>query len=315
MAFDSKTFYDELDSYYSKYDNAATEKFLLNCLENVESSVYLASGCCSCGDGECSDDKELSEGERDWIITRSQGLIAVLNELACFYRGLGRWEDCMKNFDRLRKEMESCGLEETENYALVTLNLAGAYRLMGKFDEALGAFVKAGKLIEKSGDPYALSSLYNNTGLVYQDMKEFARAAESFEKAIELMPKTPENEAEIATSHNNLAMAYYGAGEQEKAEAALEKALDIFSRIDGGMNPHYAGGLNTKALFAFNKKDYAAAVKLFEQAVEKTRLIFGENHEFVIGCRNCALACSRLGDRAGEEKYTKMADEAEAKIG
>ena len=56
------------------------------------------------------------------------------------------------------------------------------------------------------------------------------------------------------------------------------------------MNPHYAGGLNTKALFAFNAGNVELAAKTFEQAIEKTRLIFGENREFVIGCRNCAYA-------------------------
>lgn len=317
MSFDTKAFYDELDGYYSRYDNEATEKFLLNYLESVENSVYMASGCSCCSDGSCSDEEEtLTEGEREWIIARSQGIIAILNELACFYRGVSRWQDCIDAFTRLKKEMEDCGLKKSDNYALVILNLAGAYRLMGELEKALAAFDEAGKILEANGknDPYSISGLLNNKGLVYQDMKQYDKASEHFEKALEYMRKVEDNEAEIATALNNLATAQYGAGEKEKAIKSLDESLAIFSGLDGGMNPHYAGGLNTKAMFVFNAGDFEAAAKTFELAVEKTRLIFGENKEFAIGCRNCAFAYSKLGNEEMSKKYSDMAAATEAKL-
>lgn len=317
MSFDTKAFYDELDGYYSRYDNEATEKFLLGYLESVENSVYMASGCSCCSDGSCSDEGEtLTEGEREWIIGRSQGVIAILNELACFYRGISRWQDCIDAFTRLKKEMEECGLKGSDNYALVILNLAGAYRLMGDFDKAIDAFDEAGKMLEANGknDPYSKSSLLNNKGLVYQDMKQYAKASEHFEKALEYMREVEDNEAEIATALSNLATAQYGAGEREKARKTLDESIEIFKDLDGGMNPHYAGGLNTKAMFAFNAGDIEGAAKTFELAIEKTRLIFGENKEFAIGCRNCAFAYSKLGNEEMSRKYSDMAAAVEQKL-
>ncbi len=318
MSFDTKTFYDELDGYYARYDNEATEKFLLQALDNVENSMIISAGCgCGCGDdGSCDIEGGISAEDKEWIISRSQGMIAILNEMACFYRGISRWPECIDAFTRLKTEMESCGLTETDNYALVILNLAGAYRLMGDFEKALATFAESRKILDANGknDPYSTASLYNNEGLVYQDMKDFTKAAEHFEKALEYMRLVPDNEAEIATSLSNAAMAYYSAGNTEKAQKMLDESLAIFAELDGGMNPHYAGGLNTKALFAFNAGDVELAAKTFELAVEKTKLIFGENREFIIGCRNCAFAYSKLGNEEMSKKYSDMAAAAEAKL-
>lgn len=318
MSFDTKSFYDELDGYYSRCDNAVTEQFLLDALDNVENSMIISAGCscCSCDSDSCETDGGITAQDKDWIISRSQGIIAILNELACFYRGTSRWPECIDAFTRLKTEMEQCGITGSDNYALVILNLAGAYRLMGDFQKALDTFSESRRILNANGknDPYSTASLYNNEGLVYLDMKDFARAAEHFEKALEHMRLVPDNDAEIATSLSNAAMAHYGSGNSEKARAMLDEALEIFAALDGGMNPHYAASLNSKALFAFNAGETELAAKTFELAVEKTRLIFGENHEFVIGCRNCAFAYSKLGNTEMSEKYAKMAAEAETRL-
>lgn len=318
MSFDTKSFYDELDGYFARYDNEATEKFLLDALESVENSMIISAGCSSCGcdDSSCDIEGILSEQDKEWIITRSQGMIAILNELACFYRGLSRWPECIDAFTKLKAEMELCGINCSDNYALVTLNLAGAYRLMGDYDKALEAFAEARKLLEDNGskDPYSAASLYNNEGLVYQDMQQFDKAAEHFEQALVYMRRVPNNDAEIATSLSNAAMAYYSCGNMEKAQSMLDEALSIFEGLDGGMNPHYAGALNTKALFAFRAGEFELSAKTFELAIEKTRLVFGENREFVIGCRNCAFAYSKLGNEEMSRKYSDMAAAAEAKL-
>ena len=316
MSFDTKSFYAELDGYYARYDNEATEKFLLDYLDSVENSMIISAGCGCCGDGDSCDTDAVSEQDKEWLISRSQGMIAVLNELACFYRGISRWSECIDAFNRLKTEMETCGIMCSDNYALVTLNLAGAYRLMGDYNKALEAFGEAREILALNGknDPYSTASLYNNEGLVYQDMKEFTKAADHFEKALEHMRLVPDNDAEIATSLSNAAMAYYSAGNMEKAQKMLDEALAIFSDLDGGMNPHYAGCLNTKALFSFHAGDIELAAKTFELAIEKTRLVFGENREFIIGCRNCAYAYSKLGNEEMNKKYSDMAAAAEAKL-
>ncbi len=321
MAFDINGFYNELDEYYGRYDNAATEKFLKDSLAKVEEYMIIPSSCSSCQDhsDKTAEEKyeEFTDVEKKWIIECSDARIAVLNEMACFYRGVSNWEACIAAFDDVKSEMEMRGLEKSNEYAVVILNMAGAYRLMGKFDEALAAFKGAADIMDANGDAtdYEYAGLYNNTGLVYQDMGDMDKAAEHFEKALTYLVKVPDNDAEIATNQANLAVAYYNAKKHDKAMECLDKALSIFETLDGGLNPHYAGALNTKAVMLFNTGDAKGAAENFEKAAEKTKLIFGENKDYVTACRNCSFAYEKLGDGEKAEKYKELARAAEEKIG
>ena len=321
MTFDINGFYKELDEYYGRYDNVATEKFLQDSLAQVEASMIIPSSCSSCQDHSDRTGEEkyeqFTEAEKKWIIECSDARIAVLNEMACFYRGVSNWEASIAAFDDVKSEMEMRGMENANEYAVVILNMAGAYRLMGKFNEALDMFNRAGAIMDANGNAgdYEYAGLYNNTGLVYQDMGDMEKAAESFEKALTYLVKVPDNDAEIATNQANLAIAYYSAKKSDKAMECIDKALSIFETLDGGQNPHYAGALNTKAVMMFNGGDIAGAAENFAKAADKTKLIFGENKDYAVGCRNCSYAYEKLGDTANAEKYRDIANAVEAKLG
>ena len=143
MAFDINKFYADLDAHYARYDNAATEQFLKDSLAMSEEYMIIPSSCGSCDDhcdrtGEEKYD-QLSDHEKEWIINCSDTRIAVLNEMACFYRGLSQWDKCLTAFDAVKAELEIRGMQNNSAYAVVILNMAGALRLMGKFEEALAS--------------------------------------------------------------------------------------------------------------------------------------------------------------------------------
>ena len=321
MAFDINKFYAELDAHYARYDNAATEQFLKDSLALSEEYMIIPSSCGSCDDhcdrtGEEKYD-QLSDHEKEWIINCSDTRIAVLNEMACFYRGISQWDKCLTAFDAVKAEMEIRGLQKNSAYAVVILNMAGAYRLMGRFNDALESFKEAEAIMNAANNAtdYEFAGLYNNTGLVYQDMNDLANAAECFEKALTYLEKVPDNDAEIATNRANLAVTYYNSGNRDKALHCLNTAIEMFDNMDGGLNPHHAGALNTKAVMLFNAGDVAGAAETFIKATEKTKLIFGENKEYAIGCRNASVAFEKLGDTEKAAYYKNIADEILAKIG
>lgn len=284
MSFDAEKFYNDLDASYGRYDNAATERFMLQTLDSVR-------------------------GE-----TRAE--VAVLNELACFYRNTSLWQKCVDAFSELIKVLEDSGDNSSEDYALALLNKAGAYRIMGQYDKAIETFSRVRELLDALGDadPYSYASLNNNTGLAYHGKGDYEKAAECYEKGLEILPDIPDNITEKATNLANLAAAYWYCGKRDLANEKLDAALDIFKDLDGGMNAHYAGALNTKGVFLFTEGDYAGAARMFEAAIERTRLIFGENKEFVSGCRSCAAAYAKLGDNEKVSHYLAMADAVAEKI-
>lgn len=321
MAFDINKFYEDLDAHYAKYDNAATEQFLKDSLAESEEFMIIPSSCSSCEDHSDRTGEEkyeqMTDREKEWIIKCSDTRIAVLNEMACFYRGTSQWDKSIAAFDAVKEEMENRGLQSNSSYAVVILNMAGAYRLMGRFDEAMASFKNAESILlsSKNTTDYELAGLYNNTGLVYQDMGDTENAILNFEKALVHLENVPDNDAEIATNRANLAVAYYNSGKKEEALNCLSKAISIFETLDNGLNPHYAGALNTKAVMLYSTGNYKDAADTFVLALEKTKLIFGENKEYAVGCRNAAQAFLQLGDNAKADHYTKISQEVMSKIG
>ncbi len=152
MLLDAEKFYAELDGYFAGHDNKATERFLLETLEAMENSMLITCECACRAGGDCGPDSGSgpSEEELRWAAERSRGMIMVLNELACFYRGLGRWEESLRAFGRALAELELCGLEGSDGYALALVNMAGTLRLLGRYEEALEDFEKARAILEKT---------------------------------------------------------------------------------------------------------------------------------------------------------------------
>ena len=316
-SFNSQDFYQRLDEMYTTYDNDEIEKFLLESLDNIENAVIIDGRCCRCLPGGGGvDEAALEEEEMMFAINRSHGIICVLNELACFYRGLSRWDESLAAFERVKSAMEEASLTETDSYAVVLLNMAGALRLLGQRDKAMAYFEKSEAILTKNAtaDAYTMGSLYNSIGLLYQDEKQFSAAAEYFGKALTYTARIADSAADVATGLGNVAIAYFSAGDLQNAAEAIDRSLSIFEELDGGMNPKYAGSLNTKAYICFHSGELEKAADYFRLAAEKTEKIFGRNADFVKACRNGAIVYEKLERPEKAAELTALADEAEKNL-
>lgn len=298
MAFDLNRFYRELDEHYGAHDNEKTEAFLKKSKETADRAgtpMPVNTGCPSC----------VPPLEPNWAF------VSVCNEMACFYRGLSRFEESLATFEEAQKELESLYQQRSAEYATVLLNKAGTYRYMGDTEKALEHFQKAARIFEQHPDcPKAtLAGLYNNIGLVYLDQKKPEEALGSFVQAMNLLEAEADVLVETGTTWNNMAAALDILGKTEEANMALENAIAILKEIDDGSNPHYPAALNTRGTLKYRAGDYAAALEDFQAALEKTKLVYGENVEYAHGCRNCAAVCLAMGDDAGAESWQQKADE------
>ncbi|MFQ5694650.1 MAG: protein kinase [Terriglobia bacterium] len=139
--------------------------------------------------------------------------------LGSFYaRELSRFADAASMYEEARRL--------APDNVRVHRNLGGAYLMMGRYQDALTAFREALRI-------RPTAAAYSNLGVTYFHLRQFGKAAEEFEKAVQLAAKN-------YIVWGNLARAYYWApGMREKAHAAYQQAVAL-AREHLGVNPNDA---------------------------------------------------------------------------
>jgi len=134
----------------------------------------------------------------------------------------------------------------------------GAHFLLGQIyyeaarhQESIDEFNKELLVAAENKDVLGRTNL--NLGIVYSDSKNNEKAAEAFEKAIEINPK------EIG-AYNELAIVYTRMGKPEKAEEVMSRIKEI-----GSQNPDifYNLGVNY-----YNSKNFKKAADEFQKALD-----------------------------------------------
>ena len=94
--------------------------------------------------------------------------------------------------------------------------LSRIYIERGKYVQALHALEKGAEVVKPNSEEHA--HLLSNTGLAYGYMKDYAKGAEAYRKAIEILPDEP-------LFHAYLAVALLHGGHKEEGWQEFEKAF------------------------------------------------------------------------------------------
>lgn len=97
----------------------------------------------------------------------------------------------------------------------------------GKFNEALAYFFEALKINEKVPRNQMRSIdaiMYNNIGLIYQEMEMYEKALKYHELAFQ--ERLSKNHMDLAASYNNMGICYERLGMRDKAEASYKTGMD-----------------------------------------------------------------------------------------
>jgi eukaryotic-like serine/threonine-protein kinase len=130
-------------------------------------------------------------------------------------------------------------------------NVGNIYLQQGKYQESIPYFQKALQI-----EPYF--STYSNLGTSYLFLKQYPSAVEMFEKAVALNP----NDTEVVV---NLADAYRGSGQQDKARTTYQQAIAVgFKELQ--TNPENADVMAEIALSYAKIGNAAEAERLIRQA-------------------------------------------------
>lgn len=304
MSFNLQAFYRELDESYAALNRNATEAFLLESRSKAMAAgqpELLRDGCPACAPQ----------------LEPNNALIAVCNELACFYRGLSRWQESLDAFTEAQEELEQYYRNDTVQYATILLNKAGTYRYMGQPQQALELFDRSETILSRIPDAPVgvLAGLYNNAGLALLDLGRPQEALERFQKALPLIEGDVASIVEQGSTWNNIAAAYRGLGRLSPAVKAMDRSIAILEKLDCGRNPHYPAALNTRGICQYQQGAYEAALADFTAALEITVLVYGENIEYAYGCDNCSAVCRKLGRPEEAQAWLNKANAVRERLG
>lgn len=260
------TFYMMLDQYYNQGKYEEAEAFLLYELDKAS-----------------IDEKNHSDRA------------TILNELMGFYRVKADYDNCEHFLKALLRELRSLHLKDGLTFATFTLNIANAYRAMGRLDEAERSFLRVQDIYEAElgADDYRLASLYNNISLVCMARGEYERALAYMRKALPIVESMPGAELYTAVTDVNMASALIKTGNLQEARDRAEAAKIIFESSDQRPAEDYAAVMNMLGEIAVKEGDYDRAEAMFSGAAETIKNAFGENRTYHLIMDNLSAVISR----------------------
>lgn len=159
---------------------------------------------------------------------KSKELGIGLNYLAGVYWGLG---DCAKALQSLSGSLdvfqELGDMQETAGCYIARALLLRSEGLPG---EALEESQKALALLEKLSDPYRMSVLQHNLGIIHTDLNHWDRALECFRRNLELKMRLSDLSG-VALSYNAIGHIYLRKGHFRRSHDQLVSALQLFQEI------------------------------------------------------------------------------------
>lgn len=193
--------------------------------------------------------------------------VSILNEMLGFARETSQYDKCEKYAEQALNLMENSPYKGTLSHATTLLNVATALRAAGKLEQSGERYsqVEAIYKIQLSDDDYQYASLYNNKGLLFEEMQEYEKAADSFRRAISIVSAYEGNEYYQAVSYANLANAEVVLAQYQQAAEHAAKAIDIFDELNVA-DSHKGAALAAFGEVYLAKGDREKAIDCYEQA-------------------------------------------------
>lgn len=213
-------------------------------------------------EGYLSGQLELAVKENDF-----GSILSILNELLGFARETSQYDKCEIYGSQALKLVANSPYKDGVYHATTLLNVANAMRAAGRLTESMEHYQRAETIYESQlpeGD-IAFSSLYNNEGLLYEEMGEYEKAAEVLRKALHILSQHPGSEYQQAVSNANLANTMVMLKRMEDARIYAGKALELFAPLKVE-DSHKGAALAALAEVEIFSGNIGKAVDYYQQA-------------------------------------------------
>lgn len=207
-----------------------------------------------------------------------EAMVSILNEMLGFARETSQYDKCEIYGSQALKLIENSPYKGTISHATTLLNVANAMRAAGRLTESLANYQMTEQIYKAQlpENDYQFASLYNNEGLLFEEMQEYERAAQAFMRAIEIVSAYEGNEYYQAVSYANLANAKVMLRAYDEAEGYAKKAEAMFAALKVE-DSHKGAALAALGEVCQARGENQKAISYYEQAKNCIFQHIGEN--------------------------------------
>lgn len=223
--------------------------------------------------------KQMLVYTKDVYGISSNATIDIMNELAGCAKYIGEYELAINTLEKAREQIAEKFGKNTIEYATTTLNLAEILRFAGKYDDIEIMYKDVMTVYENYDikDSYYYAGVCNNLGLYYQDKNMPEKALPLHKKSLEILSKNEEYALALATTYNNIAIAYSMLKDYKNADECIEKCLKLYEKEVGKSHSMYSAAINNLAVSLFQKSELEKSLELFKKALFICEASFGKN--------------------------------------
>jgi len=175
--------------------------------------------------------------------------------------------EAQRYFEQARKKLlEEVG-KKNRDYAIICANLASAYALGGKLEEAEKLFLEAKGVQEKvssKNDPHYIKNICTRLALLYANLERYDEAEKLLLQNVEVLSQTSQRQTTLyGDVCHELGCIYKEIGKEKEAEKFLKTAIHIRAEILGKEDIEYANSCYNLACLYYDKGDYKKAEPFF----------------------------------------------------
>jgi tetratricopeptide (TPR) repeat protein len=192
--------------------------------------------------------------------------------LAGLYSASSRDQEAVDLYLQALPMLEKAGDKGKNSLMAVYDNLSACCSDLNMLDKAEEYNAKAMAYYEadKTLPASELAKCINNRAYIYYKQKKYDKAKADWERMIELT-KNDNDPKFKGLGYDNLAMAYTGLGDSNKAYELRKEALRLFIQGYGPNHPEVAKCLHSLAAVAYELRSYAEAASYSEQEIDIVR--------------------------------------------
>jgi len=197
-----------------------------------------------------------------------RGEAIVLGQIGVCHKNLGDYERAMRFHEQSLALKRT--LDDREQIGRTLSNIGQVRWLQGRFIEALAAYDEALTIFDALGSPYLRAAAINGRSLVYDEIGDYRRSREGYERALALYTEAGEEESDGASdARGNLGGVSLLLGRFDEAERHYTTSLAISEKL--GDRQRTSLDLGNLGLCALGRGDFTLALARFDRALELAR--------------------------------------------